>query len=253
VSGPRNLDPALGFGFEHRLQRGVLVTLPRAGAKNAAKTMFQALRFQYNPETVTRVRSGQWEHKENKKGAPSAQDKTKADGQRGGGLYAKSETINIKVVFDATEAILRGDPDPNGSTPEVNGVLPELAVLERMALAKEQTGEEEKKTGGGDKLESLPPSELLLVLGPRRFPVVITNMNIVEQRFTPQFVPIRAEIDLRFRVLEISENASDSIIAETFKRLMEQRKSLSEGVYPVTSSEEAAITAALGGHTGGDI
>lgn len=247
---PRNLDPALGFGFERRLARGVLVTLPRAGAKGGAKTFFQALPFQYNPENITRTRSGQWEHKENKKAATPAQNKTLVDGQRGGGLYAKSETINIKVVFDATEAILRGEQDPDGGSPSDNGVLPELAVLEQMALAKEQTDEEEKKTGGGEKLESLPPSELLLVLGPRKFPVVITAMNIVEQRFTPKLVPIRAEIDLRFRVLEVSENAADKVIAQTFKDLMDKRKSLSEGVYPPSDSDAQAISKALGDHTG---
>jgi hypothetical protein len=247
---PRNLDPALGFGFGRRLARGVLVTLPRSGAKGAAQQLFQSLPFQYNPESITRTRSGQWEHKENKKAATPAQNKTLVDGQRGGGLYAKSETINIKIVFDATEAILRGDADPNGALPSENGVLPELAVLERMALAKEQTEAEEKKTGGGEKLESLPPSELLLVLGPRKFPVVITAMNIVEQRFTPGLVPIRAEVDLRFRVLEVSENAADKVIAQTFKDLMERRKALSEGVYPASGSDADAIAKALGDHTG---
>jgi hypothetical protein len=243
---PRNLDPSLVFGFERQLARGVIVTLPRAGAKNGGKTFFQALPFQYNPETITRTRSGQWEHKENKKAATPAQTKTMTDGQRGGGLYAKSETINLKIVFDATEAILRDQGDVDSK----KGVLPELAILERMALAKEQTDEEAKKTGGGEKLESLPPSELLLVLGPRKFPVVITAVNIVEQRFTPQLVPIRAEVDLRFRVLEVSENAADKIIAKTFEELMKQRKDLSEADYPPSGSDAEAIAGALGNHTG---
>lgn len=235
---PRNLDPALGFAFEGKLERGSLVTLT-LDAKQAQK-----LTFQYNPETVTRTRSGQWEHKENKKGSAPPQDKTLVDGQRGGGLYAKSETINLKLVFDATEAILRGDADANGKPPEENGVLPELAVLERMAIAREQTGEDDKK-GASDKLDAVAPMALLLILGPRQFPVVVTALNIVEQRFTPRLVPIRAEVDIRFRVLESIENAANKTVASAFTKLVADRKSLAEGIYPFSASEATTIAQAL--------
>jgi hypothetical protein len=233
---PRNLD-AQDLAFRQQLLRGALVTLT-LDDKQA-----QTLRFQYNPETVTRARSGQWEHKENKKGATPAQEKARLDAQRGGGLYAKSETINIKIVFDVTEAILRGDADSNGKLPEDNGVLPELAILEGMAISKEQTGDDDKKST--DKLDSVAPMALLLILGPRSFPVVVTSVNIVEQRFTPMLVPTRAEVDLRFRVLESIENASNSTVAKAFAKLFADRKRLGQEIYPFSTSEAEAIAKAL--------
>ena len=47
-----------------------------------------------------------------------------------------------------------------------------------------------------------------MLLGPRTFPVVITGMTIVEQRFDPALFPLRAEVDLRMRILEVGENAA---------------------------------------------
>jgi hypothetical protein len=233
----RNLDPALGFGFPAEMYHGVLVTLTLDG-KNA-----QSLKFQYNPETITRTRSGQWEHKENKKSATPAQNKTQLDAQRGGGLYAKSETINIKLVFDVTEAILRGEPDRNGKMPEENGVLPEMAVLEGLAISKEQTGEDDKNKTSSSKLDSVAPQALLLILGGNRaFPVVVTSVNIVEQKFTPLLIPIRCECDIRFRVLESIENASNSVIADAYTALMKDRKTRSEEIYPF-EAEMAEIIA----------
>lgn len=235
---PRNLDPSINFGFPQQMLRGALVTLTLDNSKA------QTLRFQYNPETITRARSGQWEHKENKKGSTPPQTKTLADGQRGGGLYAKSETINIKIVFDATEAILRGATDPNSKAPEDNGVLPELAVLERMAIAKEQSGDADNKKDA-DKLDSVAPMALLLILGPRQFPVAVTALNIVEQRFTPMLVPIRAEVDIRFRVLESIENAANATIAKAFTKLVTDREQLGQAVYPFSNSEAEAVKKAL--------
>ncbi|MBN8232846.1 hypothetical protein JYK02_35550 [Corallococcus macrosporus] len=208
----RNLDPTL-IAFDQQLQKGMLVTLPQTADDKKSEPSVRALRFQYNPETVTRTRAGQWE---TKPGKTPEQTKVLTDGQRGGGLHAKSETIALKLVFDVTEALLR---DTKGAGTQ--GVLPELAILEGMALGKDQTGEEEKKPA--TKLVSLNPTELLLMLGPRTFPVVITGMTIVEQRFDPDLYPLRAEVDLRMRILEVGENAANNKVAQAFANLRDMR------------------------------
>ncbi|RKG93212.1 hypothetical protein [Corallococcus terminator] len=208
----RNLDPTL-LAFDQQLARGMLVTLPQTADATTSEPSVRALRFQYNPETVTRTRAGQWE---TKPGKTPEQTKVLTDGQRGGGLHAKSETIALKLIFDVTEALLR-DREWAGTS----GVLPELAILEGMALGKDQTGEEEKKPA--TKLVSLNPTELLLLLGPRKFPVIITGMTIVEQRFDTGLFPLRAEVDLRMRILEVGENAANSKVAQAFKNLRDQR------------------------------
>ncbi|MFP2900776.1 hypothetical protein [Corallococcus sp. 4LFB] len=208
----RNLDPTL-IAFDQQLQKGMLVTLPQTADDKKSEPSVRALRFQYNPETVTRTRAGQWE---TKPGKTPEQTKVLTDAQRGGGLHAKSETIALKLVFDVTEALLR---DSSGAGTQ--GVLPELAILEGMALGKDQTGEEEKKPA--TKLVSLNPTELLLMLGPRTFPVVITGMTIVEQRFDPALYPLRAEVDLRMRILEVGENAANNKVAQAFANLRDLR------------------------------
>ncbi|RKH10759.1 hypothetical protein D7V97_12905 [Corallococcus sp. CA053C] len=213
----RNLEPTL-LGFDQQLAKGMLVTLPQTADDKKTEPSVRALRFQYNPETVTRTRAGQWE---TKPGKTPEQTKVLLDGQRGGGLHAKSETIALKLVFDVTEAVLR-DREWAGTS----GVLPELAMLEGMALGKDQVGEEEKKPA--TKLVSLNPTELLLMLGPRNFPVVITGMTIVEQRFDPSLLPLRAEVDLRMRILEVGENAANNKVAQVFKNLRDQRQQMEE-------------------------
>lgn len=230
---PRSLEPNT-LALKQRLTKGVLVTLPQK-TTSGQSTEIRALRFQYNPETVTRTRAGQWETKATKN--PN-QNKTLMDAQRGGGLLAKSETLSLKIVFDATEALL----GPQGASYERTGVLPELGVLEGMALGNDALPQDEKTT---TKLISLNPTELLLVLGDRRFPVVITSMTITEQRFNPELVPTRAEVDLRFRLLEASENAANSKVQQAFEKLRQDRDAAAKLAVYTGTNENEAITHAL--------
>jgi hypothetical protein len=213
---PRNLEPSQ-IALPYRIARGALVALPNPKAKN--KTTFEILKFQFNPEAVTRARTGQWERKLDKKTSKAAQEKIAADAQRGGAIKSKSEVISFKLVFDATELRLREEQEPDG-------ILPELAVLERFALGPDQMPDPPKKDNEF-ALVSLEPTEALLVLGPRSFPGVITQMNIVEQRFDVDLVPIRAEIDMRFRVLEATTVAVNKDTAKVFDDLIKQREALS--------------------------
>jgi hypothetical protein len=103
------------------------------------------------------------------------------------------------------------------------GVLPELALLERYALGPDQMPDPPKKENEF-AVVSLAPTEALLLLGPRTFPGVITQMNIVEQRFTPDLVPIRAEVDIRFRILEARAIAVSKDTQKAFEQLISQRE-----------------------------
>lgn len=215
-SQPRNLQPQL-IALPYAIARGGLISLPHPKAKNP--NAMEILRFQYNPDTVTRARTGQWERKLEKKSTKAPQEKAAADGTRGGALKSKSELISFKLVFDATELRLQDDTDQDG-------ILPELSVLERFALGPDQIPDPPKKGENEFALISLDPTEALLVLGKRTYPGVITQMNIVEQRFDVDLVPIRAEIDLRFRVLETTAIASNPNVEKFFKEMLEQREAL---------------------------
>lgn len=218
---PRSLEPAQ-IALPVALARGALIALPDPRGKDTKAV--EVLRFQYNPETVTRARTGQFERKLDKKAANPAQVKAEKDAARGGSLKSKSEIISFKLVFDATELMLAG-----GDRGEQNakGVMPELAVLERLALGPDQIPDPPKKDNEF-ALITLEPTEALLLLGPRRFPGVVTQMNIVEQRFSRHLVPIRAEVDIRFRVLEVTTVAVSKDTQKAFQELLEQRKALAQ-------------------------
>lgn len=255
VDLPRSLEPSR-IALPATLARGALIGLPSPKAPDQS---YEVLRFQYNPETVTRSRTGQWERKLDKKTAKAAIDKAKDDATRGGAIKSKSEIISFKLVFDAAELIMRGKDTSKlakstvrgGST--TKGVLPELALLERYALGPDQLPDPPKESQEF-ALVSLDPSEALLVLGPRTFPVVVTQMTIVEQRFNNELVPVRVEVDIRFRVLEAASIVVNSAAQTAFKELLEQREALArnDGNGFVQKSLSTAIGVAITARVAGD-
>ncbi|MBZ0238899.1 MAG: hypothetical protein K8M05_41695 [Deltaproteobacteria bacterium] len=238
---PRNLEPNQ-IWLPAKLTRGALVTLPDPKAQSQT---VEVLRFQYNPETVTRTRTGQWEHRLDKKGKlTDAQKKAEMDAHRGGGLKSKSETISMKLMFDATELALRAGGFDKGDA--TTGVLPELAVLERLALGPDQVPEP-KKDDSEFPLIALNPTEVLLVLGDRQFPAVVTSVNIVEQRFAPNLVPIRAEVELRLRVLEATKSATNKMVEKAFTELLAARQKHSAIAVYTGGDVTSALSSALSG------
>lgn len=203
-------------------------TLAGAAAAVGSYAGSQILKFQYNPESITRTRAGVWDYRKVKKGnkeevVASTVERNLQDSYRGGGLFVKSETITMKLIFDATEALLAGF-DAAGDL----GVLPELAVLEQISFGSDSRKEEEtsdaKKDGKKAKLSPVFPTECLLVLGSRRFPVVVTALTINEKRFNEKLTPIRAEVDVSMRILESGEIQTNSPTLLAFNAILKQRQ-----------------------------
>ena len=240
---PRNLGPRLVSEPSQALKRGALIVI---GERQRGGDRTQdSLVFQYNPETVTRNRTGEWTTKHQRRARgdqrerprDSRQQVTGLDGHVGGGLYAKSETISFKVVFDATELILGSSANED----EGLGILPELAFIEGIALG----GTERKKQRRNSSARNRPtaPTEVVLVLGKRLFPVVITSVTVTEQRFDSELVPIRAEVDLKFRILEAGEVRQNPQVQQAFDEVLLSRASWAAKANP--SPDEAAIISAL--------
>jgi hypothetical protein len=232
----RNLDPNdVAFGWA--LRRGAIIVLPdvkpgKGGKPGEKLGSPRVLRFQYNPETITRTRTGEWEQRKNQK-VPTPTQKSDQSNFQGGGLFTKSETISMKLVFDVSELLLRdlsGMPGAGGGLDPLEvGVLPELAVLEQIAIAEPPKNEDQKKDDKkGDKLNVVRPKELLLVLGPRYFPVIVTSLTITEKRFSPSLVPVRAEVDMAMQVMEATETSGDQAIKAAFDQLMASRQKNAE-------------------------
>jgi hypothetical protein len=225
----RFLDPDL-LAHPGALEHGALVRLRSAEPDLSGGTVAlggsqddsnQALHFQYNPETITRTRQGTWEaRRQRRPGTPAPSERTSRGAQGSGAVNSASEQITLKLVFDATEAILA---DRTGAAD--TGVLPELAFFEVTTLGKEGPASGPGGARAGrQRAQPVRPDELLLVLGSSRtFPVVITNLTITEQKHTPQLVPVRAEVDLRLTVLEPGESAYAGWITRAFGDLLQQR------------------------------
>ncbi|HZI98163.1 MAG TPA: hypothetical protein VFD41_11640, partial [Actinomycetales bacterium] len=126
------------------------------------------------------------------------------------------------------------------------GVLPELAFLEQVSLGREA---EEQVRGAarpqGTPIRPVKPDELLLQLGSVRwFPCVLTELSITEQRFTPELVPVRAEVDLKLTVLEPVESTYNPLVRQTFDQLLAQR---TERLGQLGTTSAAALSTQLGG------
>lgn len=258
-TGPRNLDPRLD-ALGHRLEHAALVRIPDpapAGGQSAAPAAggvpaHQVLRFQYNPETLTRTRQGSWDARKQRRAgvSPPQESRTERGGMGSGAVNAESEQISFKLVFDATEAILAG------ADAAATGILPELAFLEIGARGRENAAPPPAKGTAakpGQKAQAVKPDEMLLVIGGRAFPVVITSLTIIEQKFLPTLVPVRAEVDLRLTVLESGESAYRQWISTSFTALMEQRTAAAAAADSGGSLKAvaAALTTAFAGGTGG--
>ncbi len=266
---PNNLDPQLVAPVDAKLDRGMLLIIPEYNAKGTGRS-YESMQFQFNPETVTRTRQGEWTT--DRARAAARQDRAIEEGHRGGGLRAKSEVIELKLVFDATERTLRED--------SLQNILPELAFLERVALGgdepmktevqekvpgKKLPDEKQKATVAGNqkggtetacgktdtkptyktRIQGTAPSELLLVLGPRTFPVVLTMLKVEEQRFNPSLEPVRALCECKFRVLEVQEVKHNKPAEVAFTELMRQRLQDAALVTPGESSRVGAIVGEL--------
>jgi hypothetical protein len=258
-----NLDPALE-ALEAQPVRGALVRLDRdarslgSGATDmgdlgtmvtGGPTQQAVLQFQFNPETLTRTRAGQWDPRLKRQGQkiPPTPEVRSFGGMGSSALLAESEQISFKIVFDATEAILAGGR-PEATTV---GVLPQLAFLELISQGREGTAaDDQKKDKTKESIQPIRPDELLLVLGASRlFPVVMTSLTITEQKFLPSFVPLRAEVELKLTVLEPIESRYSAEASIAFDELTRLRVARS-AQHATTDSLNAAISSTLlGGPT----
>ena len=104
------------------------------------------------------------------------------------------------------------------------GVLPELAFLEQVSLGREPEQQRRGSRNRGTEIRPLRPDDLLLQLGSTRwFPCVLTELTITEQKFTPELVPVRAEVQLSLTVLEPVESPYNPSVLRAFDQLVAQR------------------------------
>lgn len=187
---------------QHRFLKGAFVEVPVGRQENPIDPIY----FQFNPETLERVKSGKWTSAQSQR--QKAEDATRDRDFRRlrnkkvkAGFVSQPEKINMTLRLDAVEKALRA---PEGGDTEISeGILPELAALESL-MKKART---EVSVGGSRNAPTLSRTQeiplILFIWGDYRvIPVTILSMTISEQKFDYLLNPIRAEIKVSMQVLE---------------------------------------------------
>jgi hypothetical protein len=191
-----------GQKTQQRFIKGALVELPvdQGGAPP------NPIYFQFNPETLERIKTGQWtsaqSQRQKAQDAGTDKDFKNLRGKKvKAGFMPQPEKINLTLRLDAIEKTLRAPQGSNVNSSE--GILPELAALE--SLMKEARTDV-SVAGSKDAPTLTKTKEVPLVLfiwgDYRVIPVTILSMTITEQKFDYMLNPVRVEIKISMQVLE---------------------------------------------------
>jgi hypothetical protein len=172
--------------------------------------------LQYNPETVTRSLQPQ---------------RIESSGTRSEALRLTGppiETIRFSAELDATDKLEFPDDNPDAAE---NGIQSQLAALETLiypSSADVQANHDAAQSGTLEIAPAEAPLALLVWSVNRVVPVQLTNFSITEQAFDPKLNPIRASVDLEFRVLSVNDLGFDHKGASLFMAYHQQKERLAE-------------------------
>jgi hypothetical protein len=164
---------------------------PHPPVQHAAKPGPTVIKFQYNPDEVTRSLKPQTVGDE--------PDRTEIFRLKGPAV----ETIHCAIDIDATDLMAKGDP-----TTLSFGIQPQLAALELLVYPTSQVLLANEALSYLGTIEILPMESQLTVFvwsKTRVTPVRITDLSITEEAFDPQLNPIRAKVTLGMRVLNVND------------------------------------------------
>jgi hypothetical protein len=156
------------------------------------RTVLDVVSFQYNPDTLTRTLQ------------PRA-----IGGEPGDRLEVlrltgpPKETIKLDAEIDATDQLEKPTLAANQPV-STQGLLPALAVLERLITPTAQELQEVDSLFDQGQFEVAPMESPLVVLvwGVKRVvPVLVSTMTITEEAFDPHLQPIRVKVGFEFKVL----------------------------------------------------
>jgi Contractile injection system tube protein len=177
------------FSGSPRVLKGGIVLLDPASGR-----VQRVITLQYNPDSVTRTLSVRAMGGE--------------QGDRSQALRIKApptETISLEAEIDATDQLEFPDRFPDAVS---TGIHPQLAALETMlSPTSAQLAANDAKASSGT-LEVVPMEAPLAVFvwsAQRIVPVRLNEMTVTEEAFDPNLNPIRAKIDLSFRVLTVDD------------------------------------------------
>src|SRR5215472_3242760 len=173
-----------------RLVKGGIVTMdPDTTALRSV------IALQYNPDSLTRSLQIQ--------AVQGAQDGTRVDALRLRGPAV--ETIKLDAELDATDQLQFPKQSP---VTVQHGLQPQLAQLEMLVNPTVETLISDDNMANAGTLEIIPlqqPLTLFVWSKSRVVPVRLTDFSITEEAFDPNLNPIRANVSLGMRVLNVDD------------------------------------------------
>jgi hypothetical protein len=151
------------------------------------------IKFQYNPETMTRSLKPQ----------PVGEEPDRSEILRLKGPPV--ETLKAEIEIDATDQLGTNPPDPVAVS---LGIGPQLSLLELLVYPSSGVLLANEALSLLGTVEILPMESALTVFawGAQRItPVRITDLEITEEAFDPRLNPIRAKVSLGLRVLNVDD------------------------------------------------
>lgn len=168
------------------------MTLAKGGLVTVDPSSWAVLRvlpFQFNPETVTRTLQPQMAGGE-EGGSRSEMPRVRAVPQ---------ETFKFEAEIDAADEL-----DDKGEQAIQLGIHARLAALEALVYPDSAHIQSVDSLARSGTLEIVPPPTPMVILvwsGERVLPVRLTELSITEESFDRALNPIRAKVQLGFRVL----------------------------------------------------
>lgn len=177
------------FPNSPRVVKGGIVLIDPDSAR-----VLRIISLQYNPDTLTRSLQVQT-------AGSDAANRSEPMRFKGPAI----ETIKLEADIDATDQL--EFPDQNRATVE-NGIQPQLALIESLAHPTVDQLRRVDSEASSGTLEIAPmeaPLALFVWSKNRVVPVRLTEFSITEEAFDPALNPIRAKVNLSFRVLSVDD------------------------------------------------
>jgi len=185
---PMESEPMTTFPRSPRILKGGLVLVdPDSGAVR------RVIALQYNPSSLTRTLEG------------------RAMGESGGRSQAlrltgaPRESYTLEAAIDAADQLER--PGDYPSVVEY-GIAPQLAAIESILYPDSGRVVANHALAGAGVLEIAPveaPLTLFVWSRSRVVPILLTSYSVTEEAFDPSLNPLRARMNLGFRVVGVDD------------------------------------------------
>jgi hypothetical protein len=202
------------FPNSPRILKGGIVLMDAQSSK-----VLTVISLQYNPESLTRSLQVQGFGGENSEHSEALRLKGPA-----------IETIKLEADIDATDQL--EFPDQNQDAVQY-GVQPQLATIEALINPTSQQLQSNNNLANAGTLEIAPmesPLSLFVWSQHRIVPIRVTEFSITEEAFDVALNPIRAKVNLGFRVLSVSDLGFDHKGGHVFMSYLQNKERLASKI-----------------------